>query len=533
MVEDFGCIVVGGGHNALVCAAYLARAGLKVTVLERQPYVGGACITDEVWPGYKVSVAAYILSLLQPKVILDLDLKRHGYEVLPTPPVFQPFPDGRTLIGYEDINRTCQEMARFSKKDAARYPDYVAHLDSLIPFIRRFLWETPPTIGGRPRDALSLLKFVWRFRDAGRKFNDIYDLLTLSVNDYLSRWFESDEIRAAFSGISASGSNAGPMTPGSAFVLMRGLIRDHKTAAGGWGFVRGGMGAVTAALSRSARAAGAVIRTDAEVDRILVRDGKAVGVVLKSGQEMRARCVIANAHAKVTFLDLVPQESLRQEFRASIEHFRVQSSCFKINLALDSLPKYSSFDAAQAGFAFPSQIRIAPSVRYIEEAFDASKYGGLAQRPYMFVTTPTSIDDTLAPAGKHIVGILAAHVSYDYCKAKPIAEVGQALLKSVVDELGTYAPGLADRILHAQVLSPVDIESRFALPGGHVHHGELTVDQIFLRRPAPGAANYRAPIPGLYLSGASAHPGGGVTGVPGHNAAREILRDVKAGRLRL
>jgi phytoene dehydrogenase-like protein len=520
---------VGGGHNGLVCGAYLAKAGLSVCVLERRSLIGGAAVTEEVWPGYKVSTASYVMALMQPKIILDLELQKFGFEVLKSPPLFQPFPDDSYLVFWDEMERTCAEIAKFSAKDAAAYPEYRKKLQTLAPMVRQLIYETPVDITSTsPRDLIKTLRFIWRNRALGKVFYELYDILTLSAFEYLDRWFESDRIKAALSYYAGGGGgNQGPKSQTSAYVLLRPLLRDHGTAAGGWGFMRGGMGAIPQAIAASGKRFGLEVRTDAEVAEIKVVEGRAVGVVLATGEEIRAKSVIANASAKTTFQRLVPQENLTDDFRHQIANFRVKSSVFKVNLAMDRLPQYRAFDPKKLGFDYPAQVRLAPSVDYLEQAFDDSKYGRIPKQPLLTLMTPTIVDDTIAPAGKHIVTMLGAHAPYSPGQDSWDNGGRDLLLKNVLDTVSAYAPGAADGVLHSQVLVPPDLERIFDLPGGHVHHGDLTVDQIFFRRPVPGYADYRSPIGGLYQCGSSVHPGGGVTGVPGHNAAREILRDFR------
>lgn len=528
MSRTYDAVIVGGGHNGLVCGAYLSRAGMDVLVLERRHLVGGAAVTEELWPGYKVSVASYVMALLQPQVILDLELARHGFEVLKPPPMFQPFPDGRYLIFWDDLAKTCEEIARFSRKDAQAYPAYREHMRGIGLVARRILWETPPDPGsGKLGDTIDLLKFAWRYRDIGERFYDLYDTMTLSAYDLLRRWFESDAIIAAL-GFYASGggANSGIKTPGSAYVLLRSFIRAHDTPAGTWGFVRGGMGAISEAIAASGRAHGMTIRTDAEVARITTRDGRATGVALRSGEEIAARSVVANASAKTTFLRLLPDGELPSAFVDRVRQIRDASTSFKVNLAVERLPTYPAFDRALAGFDHPAQVRIGPSVDYIERAHDESKYGAFSRRPVLTVMTPSLVDSTLAPNGHYVMSIFGAHAPYAL-RGRTWDDARDDLYATALDTWRDLAPDAGEGVLHRQVLTPVDFERIFDLPGGHVHHGELSADQIFFRRPVAHCADYRTPISSLYLCGASVHPGGGVTGVPGHNAARVVLSDLR------
>jgi phytoene dehydrogenase-like protein len=529
VVQEYDAIIVGAGHNGLVCGTYLAKAGLKVCVLERRSILGGAAATEELWPGFKISTASFVMSLMQPKIIADLELNKFGLEILKPAPLYQPLPDGRYLAFFDDLQKTCAEIARFSTKDAEAYPAYQAHMERLAPILRRLLWEIPPDIGSRNfRDIRKTLGFFWRFRRIGSSFYDVYDLLTVSAYDFLRRWFESDVVLAALgSYASGSGGNISLKSPGSAYVLMRGYLRGTDE----WGFVRGGMGGIGQAIALSSQRYGLKIRTDAEVASIRVRNGQAEGVVLKGGEEIRAKRVIANASAKTTFLRLVEENELPADFLTSIRGFRDTSSCFKINLAVEAPPHYPAFDPAMIGAAYPTAVRIAPSVDYLEKAYDAAKYGGFARRPYLAIMVPSLADPTIAPPGKHVVSIFGGHAAYKLLGREWTNEAREELYKTVMDTISEYAPGFGNSVIDKQILTPVDLERIFDLPGGHVHHGELSVDQIFFRRPAPHYADYRTPIKGLYQCGASTHPGGGVTGVPGHNAARVVLKELR-GRWR-
>ncbi len=524
---SYDALIIGAGHNGLVCGAYLARSGMKVLVLERRPLIGGACVTEEVWPGYKVSTASYVMALLQPKVILDLELARYGYEVLKPPPLFQPFPDGRSLTFWDEEAKTCAEIAKFSAKDAAAYPLFRRHMRQLAPIMREIIWDTPFNVSTQPRDLLAAARFLWRKRGFVGQFYQIYDLLTLSAYDVLSQWFESDEIRAALGFYATGGGGSASLrTPGTGYVLLRPLVRDHETAAGTWGFVRGGMGAISDAIARSGAAHGMEVRTDAEVSRLLVENGRAAGVVLASGEEIRARRVAANASARTTFTRLVDPALLPEGFTHAISGLRARGSVYKVHLALDDLPRFSAFDASAAGFPYPAQVRIGPTIDYLERSFDPAKYGDYARQPFMIAMTPTAVDDTLAPPGQHFMSIMAGHAPYDLRGGWTDA-AREAIGDAVVGTLEAYAPGIGDLVRHRHIYTPADLERVFDLPGGHVHHAEISADQMFMRRPAPGFADYRTPVPGLYLCSSSVHPGGGVTGVPGHNAAREIIHDAK------
>ena len=525
-MTDYDYIIVGGGHNGLVCASYLGQEGKKVLVLERRSVLGGPVVTEELWPGFHCSVASFWMSLLQPKVMIDLDLRRHGIEVLSTPPGFQPFLDGTSFIFWDDVERMQAEIRKFSEHDAEAYPRFVKHMSSMMPILRRLLFEEPINPAtGRLKDRLKTISFAWRFRDAAPRMYDIWDLLTLSAHDFLKRWFVSEQMLTAFGCYaSGSGGNISPKTPGSAYVLARPMLRDPDTPAGPGGLVKGGMGSITKALEKSARSVGVDIRTNAEVAEIVVRDGVATGVRLASGEQLNVKKgVISNANAKTLYLKLLKPEVLSKDVVEAARRIRTESSCFKINVACSALPKWTAYESRGTGNMHPGSVTIAENLHELENAFESAKAGRMAERPYLWILAPSAFDDTVSPPGQHVLSIFGGHVPYALKdRAWDDAAKGD-LLKIVLDQIDRYAPGFSSGILHSQVLTPPDLEAMFDLPGGHVHHGELSMDQIFFRRPIAGYADYTTPIKSLYLCGASTHPGGGVTGVPGHNAAHAIL----------
>jgi phytoene dehydrogenase-like protein len=524
MKTSYDAVIVGGGHNGLVCGAYLSRAGKKVLVLERRHLVGGAAVTEELWPGYRLSTASYTMALLQPRVILDLELPRHGYKVLKPPPMFMPLEGGRCIVWHDDLARTCEQIAAISPRDAQAYPKYREHMKGLGHAFRELMFEAPPE--HEPEGfagAMQLAKLGWRHRGLSDRLYDLYDAMTLSAYDYLARWFESDEMRAALGFYAAGGgANSGIKSPGSAYVLLRGFIRDHTTEAGGAGFVQGGMGAISNAIAASGQAHGMQVRTDAPVARVVVENGRATGVVLESGERIDARIVISNASAQTLFRKLVDPKHLPAPFLDEVAHIRDESTVFKLNLALRDLPKFKGFDPTGHGFAYPAQVRIGPTTDYIERSFDPAKYGDFARRPVMTLITPSVLDTTVAPPGKHVMSIMGQHAPY-HLRGRSWDEARGELRQATLDTLEEFAPGFTSTIEHEQLLTPVDFERIFDLPHGHVHHAELSADQVFFRRPVRHSAGYRTPVRGLFQCGASTHPGGGVTGLPGHNAAKAIL----------
>ena len=522
----YDALIVGGGHNGLVAAAYLARAGRRVCVLERREMVGGCAVTEEVWPGYRVSTAAYLSSLLQERIVRELELERHGYHVdAKEPPFFSPFPDGRHLFFWQDEKRTHTELAKFSRRDADRFPAYEAHIEKLARFAEGILLETPPPfpptgIG----DYLDWLKFAARRRGlSAGDMKALVEVFTQSASDFLDAWFESPEIKVTLATDGVIGANGGPRTAGTAYILLHHCMGGVGGRRGVWGFVRGGMGAVSEAIASAARGAGAEIRTSAQVARVLVRNGRATGVVLGSGDELHAPVVASNADPKVTFLELTEEGALPGEFVESIRRFRVEGTSCKINLACSSLPDFKCVPGTP-GPQHRATMHICPSIDYVERAWDEAKYGQPSSRPLLEMTCPTQYDATLAPPGKHIIGIFLQYAPYTL-RGATWDELREPFADRVIDLIAEYAPNIRSIIEHRQVLTPLDLERRFGITGGNIFHGEMSLDQMFIMRPVAGYARYRTPVPGLYLCGSGAHPGGGVMGAPGFNCAREILKD--------
>ncbi|MBV7485314.1 NAD(P)/FAD-dependent oxidoreductase [Bordetella sp. BOR01] len=522
--EKYDAVIIGGGHNGLVCGAYLARAGRRVCVLERRDLIGGAAVSEAVWPGYRVSTASYTMALLQPRIMLDLELARHGLEVVPPPPMIHLFEPGKYLV-LDGDDSVARQLARYSEEDARAYPAYRAHMAALGAIVSRLLWEIPPDPAATSLSArLALLRFAWRYRGLGDRLHDIYEVLTLSAADFLRRWFRSDEALCALGFyVGCGGATTTLSAPGSAYVLLRGYIRDHTTEAGPAGFIRGGMGSISEAIARAGQEHGMVIRTQAPVRRVVLSKGRACGVELENGEQIQAGAVISNAPAKLLFRKLVPQDALPAAFLARVDAIRDHSHAFKVHIALSRLPRFAGLNAGDVAGGYPVQARLAASTDVLEQAYDDAKYGRIAAQPALVVLTPSVVDATVAPEGRHLMTIFGQHAPYRLRGRNWDEHARNELREAVLRTLERHAPDIRDCIEHIQVLGPADIEARFSLPGGHVHHGELSADQIFFRRPVPGAADYRTPVAGLYQCGASVHPGGGVTGVPGYNAARVIL----------
>ncbi len=524
-------ILIGAGHNALVCAAYLARAGRRVLVLERRELVGGACVSEEIWPGYKVSTASYVNSLLRPEIIRDLQLARHGFELLPrSPSSFTPFPDGRHLMMGPDKELTRREVEKFSTRDAEALPRYEAMLERVAAFIEPTLDMAPPSPWSlRPRNLAHLAKLGLDFARLGKDGPLAVEILTGAARPILDRWFESEQLKATLATDAIIGAFAAPSIPGTAYVLFHHVMGETNGVRGVWAYVRGGMGGISNALAAAARERGAEIRTSAEVTRILVRDGRVTGVALADGTEFRAHTVVSGADANVTFVRLMQEADLPADFLASVRTIDYSSASLKINVALSELPSFTALPGSASGPQHRGTIHISPTIDYIEEAFADAKAGRPARNPVLECTIPSAVDSTVAPAGKHLMSMFIQYFPYHLRDADDESSYEAAkerFADRCFDVLDEYAPNFKRSVIDRQVLSPRDIERRFALTGGNIFQGAMTLDRLAFMRPVPGYADYRTPVEGLYLCGAATHPGGGVMGACGYNAAREILRDL-------
>jgi phytoene dehydrogenase-like protein len=525
----FDAIVIGAGHNGLVTACYLARAGLRVLVLERRYVVGGACVTEETFPAFKVSTAAYVNSLFHTAIVRDLRLADYGYEVLArNPSSFTPFPDGRSLMMGPDVELTRGEIAKFSTRDAERYPQYEAMLERVAAVVEPTLTIAPPDLQKpRLRDLRTLFSLGREFRRLGDGAGEGVEILTGAARPILDRWFESEQLKGTLATDSIIGAMASPSMPGTAYVLFHHVMGEAGGARGVWGYMRGGMGGLTQALAAAARDLGAEIRCDAEVARIVVRDGRAVGVALASGDEFHAPIVASNADARVTFLRLVDRSALPEPFVADVERISYASASLKINVALAELPSFRALPGTEAGPQHRGTIHICPDQDYIEHAYDDAKYGRPSAEPVLECTIPSVVDPTVAPPGRHLMSMFVQYAPYELRDGSWDDE-RETFADRCFDLLDDYAPNFKRAVIARQVLAPPDLERVFNLTGGNIFQGAMTPGQLFAFRPTPGYARYRTPVPGLYLCGAAAHPGGGVMGTPGLNAAREIL-----GRRRL
>ena len=525
MPQEYDVIVVGAGHNGLVCAAYLAKSGLSVLVLEQHPALGGAAITDEPWPGYRVSTAAYVVSLMPPEIIRGLGLRRFGYRVsILEPDYYVPFPDGSSLTLWGDAVKAADEIAQFSKADAQAYMAFDAHLARLSRLLRTLLFAIPPNLrltefSSWARFAVQLLG--WR----GADIEDILRIFTLSAADFLDEWFEDERVKGALATQAIIGAWAGPMSPGTAYVLLHHWMGEIEGQQGAWGWVHGGMGALGRALGDSARAGGADIRTGIAVNRIVVRNGRAIGVELEDGTIFRAKAIVSNLHPRVTFLDLIGEEHLPEEFVRAVRRFRSRSGSVKVNLALSDLPRPLAWKGAVPGNPHTGILAISPSIEYLERAWDDAKYGRTSREPYIEAVFPTVHEPDLAPAGHHIALLFTQFGPYELAEGSWETE-RDTYARKVISTLAAYAPNIEEAVEHYEVLAPPDIEERYGLLGGNIFQGEMSPDQLFLLRPVPGWAGYRMPLEGLYLCGSGTHPGGGVMGVPGYNCSRVVRRDV-------
>ena len=520
-------IIVGGGHNGLACAAYLARAGLDVLVLERRAVLGGAAVTEAPWPGYRVSSASYVVSLMPPRIVDELELKRHGYDVsVITPDYFVPFPDGTSLTLWGDMTRDQENIAKLSPSDADAYAAFDTYFERIADLMKELLFVVPPTM--RLRDAGSWIRTAGKLRGmTGRDVHELVRLFTMSAADFLDEWFEDDRVKGALATQAIIGAWCGPLTPGSAYVLMHHWIGEIDGHFGAWGWVRGGMGAVSDAMARAAEAFGAEIRTDAEVHRVAINGhGRALGVELADGSLIPAERVMSNAHPVTTYLELVGADHLPDEVVRDVRRFRSRSGSVKLNVALSELPRFTAWD--QNGDVHRGLMAVSPSMEYLERAFDDAKYGRASQHPYAEVMFPTAHEHGLAPDGKHLMMAFTQYGPYELREGSWETE-REAYAGRVIAELARFAPDLPDAVEHVEVLTPKDLETRYGLIGGNIMQGEVVPDQLFCFRPIPFYGDYRTPVANLYLCGAGTHPGGGVMGVNGRNASTVIVKDARGG----
>jgi phytoene dehydrogenase-like protein len=526
MTEQYDAIIIGGGHNGLVSAAYLSRAGLRVLVLERRHVLGGAAVTEEIYPGYQYSVCSYVVSLLRPEIIRDLDLPQHGLEILPLESTFTPLPDGDYLVRWADHDATRRELYRHSPRDAEAYDEFGQLMYHMAYAVKPILSMVPPDpTSFHPRDLQALARLGQHFRDLDAEhFYSLFKLMTMSSADFLDEWFECEPLKATMSASGIIGTFLGPRSPGTAYVLLHHYMGEIDGAFRAWGFARGGTGTISEAIAGAARRFGTDLRTEAPVAQIIIQGGRAVGVALENGEEVFARVVVSGLDPKRTFLGLVETGHLPSEFLEGIQRFRIQGSSGKVNLALSELPDFTCLPGD--GPHLRGAISISPSVEYLEHAYDDAKYGNFSQRPYMDIVIPSLIDPSMSPPGRHVMSIFVQYAPYELDGGWNDTR-REAFGDTVIDTLAEYAPNIKDAVLHRQVLTPWDMEQNFGLTGGNIFHGELSLHQLFFLRPVPEWANYRSPVNNLYQCGSGTHPGGGISGASGRLAALEILKDWK------
>jgi len=531
-------VIIGGGHNGLVCAAYLASAGLKVTVLERRGVVGGAAVTEEFHPGFRNSVAAYTVSLLNPKVIRDLELPRHGLRVVErTLSNFLPLDDTRYLkVG---AGKTEHEVAKFSPRDAERLADYGARLDVIADVLRDLVLETPPNVTAA--GWLEALPELLRGARLGKRIarldmpmrRELLDLFVKSAGDYLDGWFESAPIKAAYGFDGIVGNYASPYSAGSAYVLLHHVFGEVNGKKGAWGHAIGGMGAISQAMAKAAAERGVEIRVSSPVREVIVEAGRAVGVVTESGDAIRARSVISNLNPKLLYGKLIDAAALDRNFRERMNHWRCGSGTFRMNVALSELPDFKVLPGREPAEHHTSGIIMAPSLAYMDQAYLDAKSGGWSKRPIVEMLIPSTLDDSLAPPGRHVASLFCQHVAPELPDGASWDDHRDEVADLMIDLVDSHAPNFKASVLGRQIMSPLDLERTFGLIGGDIFHGALSLDQLFSARPMLGHGDYRGPLKGLYMCGSGTHPGGGVTGAPGHNAAREIIADFRRGRLKM
>jgi len=524
MGARYDAVVIGGGHNGLVSAAYLARAGLRVLVLERRHVLGGAAVTEEVFPGFRYSVASYVVSLLRPEIIRDLDLPRHGLEILPLDGTFTPL-DGDYLWRVNDHGRTMRELRRWSRTDAEAYEEYSRLMADMARFIKPILSVVPPDPGGLDlRQWLPMVRLARRFRRLPERHQAVFvQLMTMSAAEFLDQWFETDPLKATIAASGIIGTFQGVRSPGTAYVLLHHYMGEIDGAFRAWGIPRGGTGGVSEAIASAARAAGAEVRLESPVERILVRRGRASAVVLDSGEEVEAAAVLSSVDARRTFIDLLEPGELDPEFEAEVRRYKYRGSSGKVNLALDGLPDFTCLPGP--GDHLRGAITFSPSVDYMERAYDDAKYGRFSRRPFIDVIIPTLVDPSMAPPGKHVMSCFVQYAPYHLSEEEGTwddrrEDFGDAVIETIAER----APNIRALVLHRQVLSPLDLEREFGLTEGNIFQGELSLEQLFFSRPVPGWSRYRTPVRGLWLCGSATHPGGGIMGAPGRLAALELLR---------
>ncbi len=521
----YDVIVIGAGHNGLVTAAYLAKGGFKTLVLERRELVGGATVTEEIFPDFKVDTGAHRIGTIHPSVVNELGLAAHGLELVESDPsVFSPLPDRRHLTLWRDTQGTIESIREFSRTDADRWVPFTQLVAKATGVLEAACRTTPPDlVHGGVRDLWTMVRLGGKLRRLGRKdMTEVMRILPMSAKELLDEWFETDVVKGTLAAAAITGVSQGPMAAGTAHTFLHQHVGTPKGTIRPSVRVRGGLGNLAGALAAAATEHGVEVRTNASVEHVIVESARAMGVVLTNGDEIRAKTVVSNADPRRTFSRLVHPSHLTSEFTRKIRNVKLRGTCAKVHLALSELPQFSG--ATGSGGYLNGTISISPSLQYLERAFDDAKYGSVSSQPYLEAAIPSVTDASVAPPGKHLMSILMQYAPYHLKEGQWDATKRDALCDAVIETLATYAPNIESAILHRHVLSPLDLEETFGLTEGNIYHGELTMDQLFFMRPVPECARYRTPVEGLYLCGAGTHPGGGVNGASGYNAAREILR---------
>jgi phytoene dehydrogenase-like protein len=525
MSKNYDAVIIGGGHNGLTAAAYLAKAGRKVLVLEQCHILGGAASSDEIYPGFTYTLYSYVVSLLSPSVIADLQLYKHGLNLIPLNGSFTPMENGDCIAFHEDDAKTYQEIARHSKKDAEAYFKFGAFMTDLARTMKPFLEVVPPDPARPGWTDLRTIGFLGKLmRSIGKeKFHGVHKIMTMSAYDFLSEWFETDVLIAALAQVGIIGTMLGIKSPGTAYVLLHYYLGEVDGEVSEWATQVGGTGGVSEAIASSARSYGAQIRCNSTVTRVMVKNGKAVGVAMENGDEIYAKTVVSACDPRVTFRKLVDEKELPGDLVRAIDNFKFRGSSGKVNLALDGLPDFPALkDKSILHGGMPE---IAPSCDYLERAYDDAKYDDFSKRPFMGCVIPSTVDPTMAPEGKHSMSIFVQYASYNMPKHGNRDQQREAFGNAVIDTLAEFAPNIKDLILHKQVITPWDLEQQIGISEGNISHGELTLDQLFIMRPTPGWAKYRTPIRHYYQCGSGTHPGGGITGTPAQLAVSEMFKD--------
>ncbi|HRX90246.1 MAG TPA: NAD(P)/FAD-dependent oxidoreductase [Steroidobacteraceae bacterium] len=532
--DRFDAVIIGGGHNGLTCACYLAKSGLSVGVFERRSILGGAAVTEEFHPGFRNSTASYTVSLLNPKIIQDLRLAEYGLQIIERPMQnFLPLPDGRALTAGPALADTLASVRQFSARDAERLPHYFKRLEAIVAILREQLLQTPPVSTRRLRDLWSTLQLGRQFRAlAAEQQRDVHEFFTRSAGELLDSWFETDALKALYGFDAIVGNYASPYTPGTGYVLLHHVFGEVNGKTGVWGHAMGGMGSITQAMARAAEALGVHLELDTPVKTILIDRARARGIELDDGRTIAARAVAANVGPKILFLKLLPAAALPPEFRARIERFRMGSATFRMNVALSELPHFTAAPSDGSDTHLGAGIIMAPSLEYLDRAHAHARLEGYSREPVIEMLIPSTLDTTLAPPGAHVASLFCQHFAPQLPAGRSWHEERDAAASRILDTVDRYAPNFRASVLGQSALSPLDLEEKFALTGGDIFHGALSLDQLWAARPVLGYGDYRTPVQALYLCGAGAHPGGGVTGIPGHNAAREILRDSQRNSVR-